>query len=313
MRTKVTGHISVACWTAMVVALFLGLSACHREPIYKESKKVEVHFEFDLSENDTAMHVKPRKPSLMRVIFYDPVTHKKVTSLDCSDKGGKVYGLEGGVYDMLAYNNTTEYTEIKNEDNFDNITAFTSQIPMKTDTLGVVVREPDHLLVGRLLSVWVPHHSEEDTTVVLLAKMKTVMDSYYLQIDSLQGLENISSVDVYLTNHSGYNNIGPDRRSTTASTLHLTCGVDLERKCLCTRFCTFGKLPGRVGKAILHITVTGPGGRTYDFEEDITEQYENPSHILRLVWKEIIRPKQESGFEPRVDEWDPEVIDIPIS
>ena len=313
MKGKGMVKMNVLHRMVIAAAAVLTLFACHREPIYREAKNVEVHFEFDLSESDTAMHVKPKKPTLMRVVFYDPVTNEKVTTLDCSDRGGKVYGLEGGTYNMLAYGNTSEYTEIRDEDNFNNIVAYTSEISVPTDTLGVVVREPDHLLVGRLMSVSVPHHTEEDTTIVLLAEMKTIMDSYYLQIDSLKGLENISSVDVYLTSHSGYNNIGPNSRSRAERTLHVSCGVDLKRYCLCTKFCTFGKIPGLTGKAILHITVTGPGGRTYNFEEDITEQYEDPAHVIRLVWKEVILPKQESGFDPEVEEWDPEVIDIPIS
>lgn len=299
-------------FTAMLsfAVLVPALDSCKRLPLYDMVDNVEIRFDFDLSENDPAMHKKPSMPSLMKVIFYETETHERVSEMYCNAGGGKVAGLLPGTYDMVAYSYDTEITEVSEEQNFTTIKAFTSAISMDTDSLGTVIREPDHLVAGRIQSLEIPYLTEEDATYVIRAECATILDSYTLQVDSLKGLENITSVDVYLTGHSGYNHIGPLERSDEPVSLHVPCGVDLENQRLYTKFNTFGKIPGVDGMAILHILVTGAGGRTYDFSDDITEQYLNPAHEIKLWFKGEIKPREQSGFDPSVGDWDEENIDI---
>lgn len=294
----------------LIAALLPGLNSCKRLPLYDMVDNVEVRFDFDLSENDPAMHKKPAMPSLMKVIFYDPQTHDRVNEMYCNAGGGKVAGLMPGKYDMVAFNYDTEITEVSGEEFFTTIKAYTSSVRMDTNTLGTVIREPDHLVAGRIQSLEIPYLTEEDATYVIRTQCTTIMDSYTLQVDSLKGLENITSVDVYLTGHSGCNHFGLDERSGEPVSLHIPCGVDLQNQRLFTKFNTFGKIPGIGGKAILHILVTGAGGRTYDFSDDITEQYQNPAHEIKLWFKGEIKPREQSGFDPSVGDWDDETIDI---
>lgn len=297
---------------AVFLLAFTAIS-CKRDPLHELDDRLEIRFNFDLSEDDPAMHVKPRKPTLMTVSFYRPKDHSLVKSYHFRPEGGKIIGLEPGTYDILAYGSNTEYTQVKFTDNLDDILACTYEVKAVSDTLGRTIREPDHLLTGILQEYNIPYRSTEDTTFVITADVATIMDSYYLQVDSLKGLENINSVDVYLMGHAEDNHIGQGKRGEEPVTLHIPCRVDLDKYCLCSSFCTFGKIPGSVGKAYLHIIVTGAGGRTYDFEEDITEQYNNPSHILNLCFHGEIKPREQSGFEPKVDQWDDDVTDIVIN
>lgn len=311
MEYFIPGFKSLA-WVMAATVLCVAVS-CRREPIYTQVDKVEVRFDFDLSEADTAMHIKPTKPSLIKVMFYNSDTHDAVSQMYYTPTGGKVSGLLPGSYDVVAYGYTCEYTEISGEKNFNTLRAYTSELSMDTDTLGTVIRMPDHMLAGRKMKVEIPYMSEVDTTIVIRPKMKTILDSYTLQIDSLKGLENVTSVDVYLTGHAQSNMLGTGERSENDVTLHLTCGVDMDRYCLFTKFNTFGKIAGKLGKAFLRIVVTGRGGAVYNFSEDITEQYNNPSHRLKLWFHGEIKPREEGGFDPVVDEWDHEIIDVPLS
>lgn len=276
------------------------------------TNNVFINFTYDLSEQDSSMHIKPAKPTLMKAVFYDATTHERVAENVYDEKGGQVYGILPGTYDVVAYSGNCEYTEIDGAGNFTTLRAFTSEVKMDTDSLGKVIRQPDHLLVGRTLSVTVPPLSSEDTAFVIDSKVSTIMDSYYLQVDSLKGLENISTVDVYLTGHSSSNNFGTGERSNEAATVHIPCYVNLEKYCLYSRFITFGKIPSTGGKAVLHIVVTGQGGSVYDFSQDITGQYSDPRHILKLCIYGEIKREEPGSFDPNVKEWDDDISHIDL-
>ena len=309
MKTSRTFRLA-AC-LCMLPCILSVVSGCHRDPIYHLAEKVEVRFNFDLSEEDPAMHVKPKMPSLMQVAFYDVSNYRLALSSPCSSTGGR-FAVGPGEYYLVCYSDNQEYTEVSGQDTFDHLYAFTSTEKMDTDTLGTVIREPDHLLAGRRIPVKVPFIASEDTTFVIHVDVSTIMESYYIQVDSLKGLENISESDIYLTGHSAGNYLGYGERSKEERTLHFKGKVDFANKCLCAKFCTFGKLPGVSGGATIRIVVTGAGGRTYDFHEDITSQYARKDHILKLVWNEVIKPRSEGGFDPSVEEWDPEVTDVDV-
>lgn len=294
----------------MAVIVSAMLMSCRRDPILTREDKLEIRFNFDLSENDPAMHRKPVKPSLMTVGFYNPEDGRIVRTCHFNAEGGKILGLEPGTYDILCYNANTEYTQVLFPENYNDALACTYELESPADSLGTVIREPDHLLVGRLPGYTIPYLSTDDETHIITADVSTILDSYYLQVDSLKGLENINSVEVYLLGHSRDNRISSDTRGKDDVTLYIPCKVDFDKYCLCSTFCTFGKIPESVGKAYLHIVVTGAGGRTYDFEDDITEQYNDPSHILKLCFHGEIKPREQSGFDPKVNDWDDDITYI---
>lgn len=313
-----------AAWMA---AALVALCACRREPLYERVDNVELRLDVDLALDDPVMWKKPTQPTLFRALFYDPVTHEKVGDMHCGPDGGRVYGVQPGrSYDVLVYNDDFEYTRIRDDANFNTILAYTDPVDAdakekyRSEVRGdgskatdpIIVREPDHLLVARNPNLQIPYLSDRDTTFTIHAKLSTILDSYYIQVDSLKGLENISTVGIYLSGHSSSNRIGPNVRSHEAVTLYFPCYVDLARYCLRTTFNTFGKLPYIDGDAKVQIVVMGDGGRIYNFDQDITEQYNNPDHRLILTVHGTIEPREQGGFVPEVHEWEEEedYIDI---
>lgn len=297
---------------ALCSVLCLAAASCQREPLYELNEDMVLRLSLDLSLEDSTMIKKPTAPSFFKAVFYDHETHEKVSEMYCGRGGGQIYGVEPGRYDVLVYNYDTEYTRLMGENNFYTVMAYTEEAIARSQPAGRIIREPDHLLVARDTDFVIPYTTLKDTTIVIHQKLSTIMDSYSLRVDSLQGLENISSIQVYLTGHSPSNHIGPNQRSTEPVTLSIPCYVDLQNYCLYTEFCTFGKLPGIEGMAHLNIYVEGMGGEVYEFEEDITDQYLREDHHLRICVHGKIFPRQDSGFTPEVDEWKTEVTDIEL-
>ena len=93
---------------------------------------------------------------------------------------------------------------------------------------------------------------------------------------------------------------------------------DVQNQRLYTIFNTFGKLPGEENKIFLDITVTDSGGGQYRYVYDVTDQFDDPDNIDNqlIIDGEIIDiPKAEhggGGFQPSVDEWEREDIDVPL-
>ena len=314
LRTAKASLPAVPASLALAVLLALAslVSSCRREPLHDMKSCLVLHLNVSLSHDDSTMIVKPKQPSLYKAVFYDPKTHDMVSEMYCGPEGGTVYGVRPGHYELLVYNYDTEYTRLKDEGNFNTACAYTERVNTKARGDDYVIQEPDHLLVARDSDVVVPYFTEQDSDFVIRAGLSTIMDSYSLRVDSLEGLENISGITVFLTGHSRSTLLGSGERSDKAATLRIPCGVNLREYCLYSEFCTFGKIPGSTGKAILNIYAQGYDGEVYSFEEDITEQYLNPDHRLRVVVHGKIHPKQDSGFEPRVDNWNTEIKDIPL-
>lgn len=316
----VKGKTITGMLTGLLLLSATVLPSCRREPLYEQASDIRLILNLNLSEDDDAMWCKPKAPSLVRTIFYDRTTGERVATIFTGREGGSVVGVDAGTYTVLSFNDDCEYTRITGEDNLNTITAYTESVSMpagsglltKADEY-YAIREPDHLLVGLDTALVVPLVEKQDTTITLTSTLKTVMDSYYIRIDSLKGLQNVNSVALYLTGHSGYNEIGKKARSTEDETLYIgTVRPDPTYTYLQGTFCTFGKIPGTGGMAYIEIVVTGAGGTVYHFEQDITEQYADPKHVLMLCVKGEIKPQEQGGFEPEVDEWSEETDDIDI-
>lgn len=314
MKMKASMKTYVKAALSLIVSLCtLASVSCRREPLHEMADHIELRFDISLSEQDSAMWVKPTAPHLMKVIFYDTETRDRVAEMYCGPSGGSVYGLlPEHSYDMIAYNYDVENTLLEHEENFNLMLAYTKSLPSTGDNTNII-SEPEHLLVGRKTGIVIPFLAVEDTTYVIETHVSTILDSYSIRIDSIKGLENASSVDLYLTGHSRSNTVGPDLRSDVSSTLHIgTCRPDPTYTYLYAEFCTFGKIAGETGLARLSVVVTGAGGTTYYFEQDITEQYLRPDHRLLLNIRGEIKPREQGGFMPRVDDWNPKIEDITL-
>lgn len=310
---------------AVIAAALLTLASCYREPIYRPLKNVQMKFRIDLSLNDSTQWVKPDTvgPSLLRVNFYNPQTHKLEGFMHTTKKGGEISGVGAGTYDIVVFNDDTEYTRIAAQENSNTIQAYTDKIATKIKSKSktkqtkadddggysseldesIAITMPDHLFVGRAQLVEIPEYSEKDTAVVIPMTIKTIIESYKVQIDGIKGLENITTADLYLSGHAVGNFFGQGKRSEEVALLHVPCYVDLADYCIRAMCTTFGKVMDVRGLAGLHLIVGGEDGSVYDFEADITQQYLKPDHFLHFHLDGDIRARDENQFRPKAEKW----------
>ena len=312
---------------AGALAVLWTLGSCTREPILKPMKDVNIRFSIDLSLDDTTQWVKPDPlgPSLIKVNFYNPQSGRLEGTMYTTKSGGNVSGVSAGTYDIVVFSDDAQYTRIVGEENFNTLLANTDKVVSKVKAKSkadgdddggvdesVAIMMPDHLFVGRSMGVVIPEVMEKDTSLTIPVDMKTIIESYKIEIDGIKGLENANTADLYLAGHAAGRYLGPDRLSEELAILHVPCRVSLADSLVKATCTTFGKIMTAESLAKLHLVVNGADGTVYDFETDIKDQYLRPDHILKFHLDGDIKPREAGTFQPEVDEWDPEVIPIVI-
>ena len=268
----------------------------------------------------------PSLPNLMRCIFYDAENGNFVTQAFLPPTGGEVELISDRTYDVLVYNFDTEATIIGMENKFDEIFAFTNGIPdafrtklrsrATKDGIEDIVYDPDHLYVGRVKGVYVPVRSVDSPLIEIDVKCSTVVETWLVDVNKIQGRQYIGSVAAVVTGLSESNRIATGTRSTEYVSVYFdVINID-ENGILTAKFNTFGYNPDSNTKQVLSLVFTDTGGKGHIFDVDVSDQFvDNPEQIIRVV-TEIDIPEPEKseggGFQPEVDEWDDIHTDIII-
>ena len=292
---------------------------------YNLALLLELKLELDVNvEVSVETHTKIEKPDYMKVMFYSP----QVGTLSNNDivgaDGGHIYQAPGS-YDMLVYSFGTEWTQIRGEGNINTLEAFTSDITATKagilraftragdeEPQGPIIYTPDHLLVAHERVV-VPPFSEDERIITLTANAKTVVETYGFQITNIKGIENIASVEAFVTNQARSTFFGRGEKSTEPATIYFPIEVNPSEGYIHTSFNTFGKLPGE-SRSYLHIMIRHTAGEEVKMSVDITDQFEKEDHEI-IIDEEIDVPAPEGGsggIAPTVDPWEEENHDVPI-
>lgn len=345
MRRKI---LKIAFVLIMFVCVFIG---CKRMPLYHLYTKVLVELFIDIHSGieldmvvDTQLNeelsnkVNGISPTLVEAIFYDVKSNNSSVTNFLGPNGGEV-DVQAGTHHLMIYSYGTESTQTENLNNMLKARAFTSDItqlkgpqfktilaeateyPMaKSSTTEYendpIIYEPDHLYVANNINEQIPAFTGLDTIHVIKAFASTILDLYSLEVLGVKGCENISKAEVFLTGQSKSYFIGKAEMDSSPATLYMTLEGDSKNNRLYTVFCTFGKLPDKLNKVYLDITTTG--GDKHRLVYDITDQFEDPKNIHhRLVIEvDVVIPPPEGGgggLDPEVDEWEDEIIDIPLT
>ena len=337
----------------LLLLLMCAISSCERRPLVEVTEKVKVRVYVKLK---TILNVTTGKyndlipvpevsPKVIRVIFYDPDTKEVRTQSFISrrgvDENGNEY-LEGevnvrpGTYDILCYNFDTPSTIVKNENNWNTIRAYTSEISealytrfrSRAEPTAIEPRiyyEPDHLIVAREEKLHIPEHTD---VVVIEMDASTIVDSYYIQIRLKNGkyASDASAVltDLAPSNYFGINQRTHDEYAGTFFDMYRSTDPRIRadnQDVLCAVFNTFGKRPDEVDPSMesqLYVTfnVVTTEGKMVDMTIDMDSIFRTEDAVKRhwlLIDKVFEIPEPASGgFSPVVDDWDDEngIIDI---
>lgn len=331
----------------LIALVALTMGSCERRPLIDTTREamIKVRIKINAIVNVTTgvynenIPVPDVSPNVVRVMFYDTETKQVRTQGFISKKGVDVDGtpylmgevsVRPGTYDLLCYNFDTPSTIVSSENNWNTITAYTSEISDQLYTrltsrspsatqLPTVYYEPDHLLVAREENVHVPEHTE---TLVIETEATSVVDSYYIQIRLKNG-KYASDATAVLTDLSPSNRIGPDKRedkeyAATFFEMHRSTDPRIRadnQEVLCAVFNTFGKRPDDVDPTVesqLYVTfnVITTEGKIVDMTMDMDSIFKTEPAIEKhwlLIDKVFEIPEPESGgFKPSVDKWDEE-------
>lgn len=308
---------------ALLSAVFLS-GACKRRPLTVGDNNVQVNISIDY---DIVNWPDPEEPGMMRVMFFDAGDGDFASHAFLPASGGRVNVLPGRTYHVLAYNFDTESTIVGNEYLWYGIHATTNEVPesyksrLKSRATKfedeLIVYEPDHIFVGIVPDVYVPARSVDAPPVVIDIQARSIVETWLVYIDRIQGMEYVASVAGVISGMSLSNTISYDKQSEAQASvffesMHYEAGGEVD-----IRFNTFGDNPAF--RQTLSLVVTDIGGTAHIFNFDVSDQFvDNPEQIIYINTDKIIIEEPESvddsggGLAPDVDEWQDVEIDIEI-
>jgi hypothetical protein len=328
--------------SSLLLCVLAVVAACNRRPLEDMMEKIllKVTINLDGVSNVTCDIYNPEvqipntNTDMLRVMVYDRNTHALITQSFISEKSVDEQGhqvisgllnISYGNYDFLVYNFDTPSTLIRNENNEDEILAYTSEMPASaaahyaggSSYSGTISYQPDHLMVSRDQDYRISPHDE---LTVVETTAYTVIDTYYIQIH-VEGLQFASSATAVISGLSPSNKIGPNERTTSPSTavaFDLVKSTDKNmagdnKDVLCAVFNTFGKLEDASSDLIVTFNVVDTAGNLLQKEVNLNQVFRTEDAIehhwllIDETWTIVdptpVKP-QSGGFQPLVDDWE---------
>lgn len=337
----------------VLASLILLGASCERRPLVEDAKQISIAVEVNIKAvaNVTMgvynehIPVPDLKTDMVRVMVYDPISKNLITQAFLSNKDQAADGSEvlsgdivvaPGTYDFVCYNFDTSTTQVKNENNENEIIAYTPEISealkarykskksKKSETKAdpeeeLINYEPDHLVVAREHNYTI---RPEDTYVVINTEASTIVDTYYIQIH-VEGMQFASSASAVMTGMSPSNKFGLNERTyDPSSSLYFDLQKSKDDKytgsnkdVLCAVFNTFGKIEDISSDLYVTFNVIDTGGNIQEKEINLDEVFRSKlakeKHWLLIdeVW-EIEDPGHHGGgestgggFNPKVEDW----------
>ena len=325
------------------ILLLVLAAGCQRIPMHERGAGIYLRVSIDQS-LDPAMtalldfdarpslreRVTGKKPELVRVCFYDAVSHELVAEDFLPAEGGFV-NVAAGVYDVIVYSLGTEATQVSGTEVRAGGYAFTDPTGIRVKLLSAqakeegdepigteeqpVIFEPDHLFAGKMAGAMVSVRPDDAEPEVLATELSRISESWILEIADIVGAEHIQNAEVYVTGQAAGRFLWDARTTNHPCALGLETEIDVEQGRLFSVFNTFGKYPQPDCDVMVYVLVTTNNNAHCLYVYDVTDQWLNPdnsAHLIRIGERMEI-PGDDyhgSGFNPVVIGWDG--VEIPV-
>lgn len=324
---------TVACLVGVV--LFV---SCRHMPLYDPTSGVWLSLDIVLETNagdkngSSGAGVSKALPLVVpdnvRVMAYSVDTGAKVME-DYLPVSGGFIDLPVGTYDFVVYGLGTETVRVSGTDVISHIEASTSelgaQIGIRTKdgtpkseevNINFPIRyEPDHLFVGKLAGVYIPARAGVSETVHIKMDFASIVETWTFVAEKVTGVENISTINCYITGQVPSRYIWDMRTPSDACAIPFSAAPGKSEGTLVGEFNTFGRHPLYKSSVFLNITIQNDSGSLYQWIFNVTEQFEDPlntDHVIRVDRPIIIPMGDEGGFSPSLNEWDADIIWVPL-
>ena len=298
-----------------LVLITLTAGGCRRRPLVEIDNNVLLNITIG---TDIVNYEVQTPPEMMRAIFFDSKTGDFVSHSFLPHHGGYVHLMPGREYDILVYNFDTEATIIDGDYNLNYILAYTNLVPenIKSRLKGragkgedeMIVYEPDHLFVGKLEDVYIPMRGYGMPAFEIDIHAETIVQTWIVEIDKVRGAEYVGAVSSVISGLADHNLIGRGEQSYDEATVFFEAASLTKDGHFYAKFNTFGRnaLAGR--KQVLSLVLTDTGGKSFCFNMDISEKFnDNPLQYILIKTDDIVIEKPEQtgggGLAPSVDEW----------
>ena len=298
-----------------LVLITLTAGSCRRRPLVEIDNNVLLNITIG---TDIVNYEVQTPPEMMRAIFFDSKTGDFVSHSFLPHHGGYVHLMPGREYDILVYNFDTEATIIDGDYNLNYILAYTNLVPenIKSRLKGragkgedeMIVYEPDHLFVGKLEDVYIPMRGYGMPAFEIDIHAETIVQTCIGELDTVRGAEHVPAVSSVISGLADHNLIGRGEQSYDEATVFFEAASLTKDGHFYAKFNTFGRnaLAGR--KQVLSLVLTDTGGKSFCFNMDISEKFnDNPLQYILIKTDDIVIDKPEQtgggGLAPSVDEW----------
>ena len=325
------------------ILLLVLAAGCQRIPMHERGAGIYLRVSIDQS-LDPAMsalldfdarpslreRVAGKKPGLVRVCFYDAVSHELVAEDFLPAEGGFV-NVAAGVYDVIVYSLGTEATQVSGTEVRAGGYAFTDPTGIRVKLLSAqakeegdepigteeqpVIFEPDHLFVGKIAGARVSLHPDDAEPEVLVTELSRISESWILEIEDIVGAAHIQKAEVYVTGQAAGRFLWDGRTTNHPCALGIETEIDIQRRRLFSVFNTFGKYPQPDCDVMVYVLVTTNSNAHCLYVYDVTDQWLNPdnsAHLIRIRDRMEIPGDDYHGndFNPVVTDWDG--VEIPV-
>ena len=278
--------------------------------------------EYGISYDD----IRPKEPEGVRVhIFNEDDETETVRNL--TKQNATIRFNQEGHYDMLFYNNDTEYIVFEGLESFNTATATTRGVNRSTyrgnslmtrATKEVTVNPPDMLFGAYMNDIYVTKSTQADTMKVTL---KPLVFTYLIRYEIAKGAELVSLARGAMAGMAKGVNLSNGRTSIEDATVMFDCDRlgDFGAQALVKSFGipdypnpNYSRGPRQY---CLNLEVRLTNGKTQQFEFDITEQMEKQPHggVIVVSGIEIDEntTTEGGGFNIGVDGWG-DAVDVPL-
>lgn len=292
--------------------------------------------------NESLKRPEYTRPYSMRVVLADPESGRIVSERYFQNKGEDergyyidgYIGAEAGTYNLLVYNFGSAVTNIRDEQDYYKMQAYTNPVSeyylsylptsrQELDEKGIVY-QPEHLFHDVCEPIVIPKTTQVDTLRNASGDHFTahsVVKSYYLQL-RIKGVEWVESAVSLLSGLAGSTVLHGHEQMVTTDPVNVFfpmnyTGREVARDgngstaVLYTTFSTFGKLPDKQSVLTLTFEFIKKDGSSQVEKLDITPAFDTPmaknQQWLLLEHEIVIVPPDDAvpggGMTPGVEGW----------
>lgn len=300
-------------FAVVLLSLSLSLGSCTQKMLDEAPRRTaRVHIDFDWTDAECD------SPHNMSVYFY-PADGQNlpVQRFDLGGAGGDI-DIVPGTYRLLGYNSDSDAALLRGHENFETHEIYTRRCGVLEPVVGVSDRtdaddHPSVLCPDPMWSCWASATVTDSTRIVLAPHSRCSL--YIIKMTDIENLDGVSAMCVSVGALAGSAFMGHDSTGAQCATLSTTAMPVNETEAYGEMY-TFGHNPANQLPHVLTVYAWMADGSMERHKFDVSAQIDTVPASRRIVTIAVSGLKfsevsgNDSGLNPRIDDWDNEDRDL---